>query len=445
MSLNATNRAILGHASRIGIQKHFANARNHWSRSQWLSDRSRYQRSCIQQIDRESQNNSWRPTHVHLAEYVAVSSLLHCYDGWSYLSRAITAELEGDPDAARHLGYYAELRAAMALLATDGVGIFNKRHVVVDQTGRCRLIRNITTHTITWEALQIWASSAAGTATIQQAIRPGNLSLGEWIYHFPASFQFVTTRWLEQWGLDISRLADDRDSRNVASYRPTGFTSPGPIALQNAFEAVNVLWEMCEPGIAGGFPVLDRHLLRLGIALGFVGAYGRTPKQAKKRYETHVKLMLNSVSPSDLSEDQWGRFLMYQDEIDTPSILTDAGGKVGPHHPDHSRQVLARGVLLLRLATGSVADHLHNVTSSSKSDLEFWWSSNAVRRGLWEENSPPGNFSDLWIDVKESIDSITGWLSGNQQPCRYSIWREKAADMVSLTRTERAALWGLGL
>jgi len=71
-----------------------------------------------------------RPTEVaagtiqsptQLSEYIAASCLLHCSDGWSYLGRAISALLRGDPHRARHLAYYAELRAATALLAKVGV------------------------------------------------------------------------------------------------------------------------------------------------------------------------------------------------------------------------------------------------------------------------------------------------------------------------------------
>jgi len=72
--------------------------------------------------------------------YVAVSAPLHCADGWSFLGRAVAAILLGDATAARHLGYYAELRAAMSLMAAHGVGIFNRTHFVVVTADDCRLV-----------------------------------------------------------------------------------------------------------------------------------------------------------------------------------------------------------------------------------------------------------------------------------------------------------------
>ena len=55
-----------------------------------------------------------------IGEYIASSAPLHLADGWNYLSRAFDAACRGDRGAAYHLSYYAELRAAMSLLATEG-------------------------------------------------------------------------------------------------------------------------------------------------------------------------------------------------------------------------------------------------------------------------------------------------------------------------------------
>ena len=62
-----------------------------------------------------------RINEPHFREYVAASAPTHLIDGWSYLARAIDALLRGDAPAAVHLGYYAELRAAMSLLAGGGI------------------------------------------------------------------------------------------------------------------------------------------------------------------------------------------------------------------------------------------------------------------------------------------------------------------------------------
>jgi len=446
MTLSSTQKTILNHASRQAICSCMSRVQHHWTQSLWLSNRSRYRNDCIGQIDRDSPDRqTWTPTHIHLSDYIAASSITHCFDGWSYLGRAVDAELEGDPDTARHLGYYAELRAAMALRAGDGIGVFKNKHVVVGATGRCRCLRSEPTHSFTWKALQHWAASSAGVNTLQESVRPGGVPLREWLAHYPASVNFIATSWLKQWGLDLSRLADDREARNIASYRPTAFTSPGPTTVQDTVDSVAMFWEMCEPGATGGFPVLDRHLLRRGVELVFKASHGRSRLQAPRRYENDIKAMLHGVAPAELSEVQWERFLNYQDGQGTPRILTDANATSGPEHPDHSKEVLARAALLLRVATGSAANILSNITSFGGTELEFWWSGDSVRRRLWPEGSPPATFADLWIDVKEAADSVVTWLQATQQPCHYSLWDERGKEAATLATAERVALWGFGL
>lgn len=445
MPLSTSQKTILNGASRTAVEQALSRVQKHWVKSQWLTVRNRYQSGCIRQIDMDGQNNSWTPNHRELSEYVAASSVIHCFDGWSYLGRALDAELAGDPDAARHLGYYAELRAAMSLLAGDGIGVFKNKHVVVYSNGECVCIRGELTHSFIWEALQWWAENSVGVNTLQKSIQPGTVPLGEWLAHYPASMKFIATHWLKQWGLDLSRLADDREARNLASYQPTAFTSPGPTAVQDTIAAVARLWEMCEPGSAGGFPVLDRHLLRRGIELTFQNKHGRSRLQASKKYKNDIKAMLGSIAPSELSKDQWERFLNYDDDINTPKILVDSNATSRSDHPDHSKQVLARATLLLRVATGSVAYLLSHVTSPGGTELKFWWSGNSVRRRLWPEDGQPATFSDLWQDVKEATESVETWLQGAQKPCCYSVWNERGKETAILATTERVALWGLRL
>jgi len=425
-----------------------ARVQQYWSQQQWLAARNRYRRDCIDQIERDAPDKAtWTPVHKHLSDYIAASSILHCFDGWSYLGRGLDAELAGDPDSARHLGYYAELRAAMALLAGEGIGVFKSKHVVTDSGSRCHCLRGGRTHEFAWEALEHWAASPAGVSTIQTVIRPGGLSLQEWLTHYPGGTSFVATNWLTQWGLDLARFADDRAARNISSYRPTAFTSPGPTPVIDTIDAVCRFWEIWEPGSLGGFPVLDRHLLRLGIEMTFrnAHAYRKTRLQAKRKYESDVQAMLWNVSPRELSQAQWETFLTYSDQPAIPQLFADAAATDGPDQARHSKQVLARAALLLRVATGSVDDLLTDITDP-REDLRFWWSDGSVRRKLWLAGSEPTSFSDLWQDAKVAIDTIRSWLAGAAgQLCHYRLWNEQSAAASSLASAERVALWGLRL
>ena len=72
-----------------------------------------------------------------LSEYIGISAPVHSMDGWSFLGRSIHCLSRGDPYIAVHLAYYAELRAALAILAAQGIGVFSYPHCVIDSEGRC--------------------------------------------------------------------------------------------------------------------------------------------------------------------------------------------------------------------------------------------------------------------------------------------------------------------
>lgn len=446
MALSSGNREKLNSASRDAIYMSMQRLKEYWNHELWLSELNRYKKNCVAQIKNDIKNRRGKPSHKHLIDYIAASTITHCFDGWTYLGQAFSAELTGNPNVARHLGYYAELRAAMSILASEGIGVFDKKHVVVNSNERCEYLSASGTHEFSCDAIECWADSEKGYETLMKSINPGGLDLLDWLNHYPSSFNFLASIWLKQWGLDLSRIALDREARNIASYRPTTFTASEPRNISKTLKSATDFWEMCEPLGTGGFPILDAHLLRRGIELVFkeTHPYEKSRKQAPKSYEREVKIMLNSISPLYKPVGDWSKFLIDFKPKNTPSIILDASGTRKPNHPDHSKQVLARAALLLRAATGSVSDLLESVTSNGASYLEFWWSKPAVQCRLWSGNNTPATFTDLWQDVKESMDSTQEWLDNGG--CSYhSLWNEQSSATASLTTTERIALWGLGL
>ena len=73
-----------------------------WEANRWLSSDNPYCEDVAREIGKGT-----LPVEAFfcLSEYIAASAILHCFDGWSYLSRALESEMAGDPDTARHLGY----------------------------------------------------------------------------------------------------------------------------------------------------------------------------------------------------------------------------------------------------------------------------------------------------------------------------------------------------
>ena len=352
--------------------------------------------------------------------------------------------MSGDPDAARHLGYYAELRAAMSLLASEGIGVFNRHHAVTLPTGRCQSLQGPPTHQFTWDALEYWATLPRSADVIFKAIKPAGIPLEQWLPAFGGGAGFLANSWLEQWGLDLARLSADRDARNLASYRPTAFTSAGPQSIHDTVVTVCHLWRLCSPGSRGEFSTMDRHLLRLALHLLFRNKAGRSPRQAIRIYEGQVSSMLDAQMLADGQRARLHELLLYKVDSDTPDLFLAANRREPPTHIDHSKQVLARATLLLRVATGSLSTMLDESNATLRSDLFFWWTKPAVRRRLWASNGQPDTFDDLWDDVRDALESALEWTQGaSDTGCGNSFWAMHSGEASILTTPERIFLWGV--
>src|SRR5262249_16005771 len=129
MSLSVANISKINQASRQSIRLIVARLAPFFEQSRWLGPRNRYASDVVSKIKEDNANNSLNAKQ--LAQYIAASGFLHLVDGWSYLGRSVQSLLRGDPHRAIHLAYYGELRAAMSILATEGIGVFNRNHFVV--------------------------------------------------------------------------------------------------------------------------------------------------------------------------------------------------------------------------------------------------------------------------------------------------------------------------
>lgn len=445
MPLSIQQKDLFKEASRSAIQEGFESVTNFWRNNEWLPDINPYKHDCVDKLKQEFSNGVTNIDCPHLVEYIAASTVTHCFDGWSFLGRAFDAELAGDPDTARHLGYYAELRATMSLLAGHGIGAFDNRHVIVKNDGRCYLFpkadggRHLGTHVFSWEALQYWGDLPLARETLFRSISPGNISLGDWLDHYPGSANFLASYWLKQWGLDISRMAQDRDSRNIASYRPSAFVSPGSDTVQKTITAVCKLWELCEPRTDGGFQVMDRHILRASLHEA-VRQKTDSPDEFDNSIDSDIEVILSAIAPQDLNRSQWKNFLL---KVEQHPVFVEASGTLSADNVGHSRQVLARALLLLRVATGSTSNLIKGC-GANRNDIAFWWSGTSVSRRLWIPDSPPDHFSDLWEDINEAKDELIN-ATNTANTSYHSIWKQHSQQISILPTAERVALWGLCL
>ena len=193
-------------------------------------------------------------------------------------------------------------------------------------------------------------------------------------------------------------------------------------------------WEICSPGVRGGFPELDLELLRNCLC-------HMTKGSGKNRYEKSLKHAISQLG-LESHGDSLSTSLSWNHLRQQCKVLENATLRDPETHLNHSTQVLARATLLLRVATGCAASLLDEANLVPTDELEFWWINRSVRRCLWPNSSPPVEFNELWQDIEDAISDIRDWLEQpSPQVCRYELWTNMHPSI--LTTTERVFLWGI--
>lgn len=380
--------------------------------------------------------------HRALAEYIALSAVQHAFDGWSYWGRAVAAEISGDSNVASHLGYYAELRAAKAILASEGIGLFSNRVAVVNSAGQCVVNTETgSSHRILWETLDEWSKGSAKDIVFH-LLKPFGHSIADWLGHFPGSPIPVVEDWLRKWGLDLQELATDGSKRNIASYEPSGCPPTMREQSENALDYVTRLWRSCQPTGTGVTLALDTLVLRATLETVFRTGHPhkRSARQAPKQYHEKVRHAVESLSLGLTNHEASLSVLDPRKIPEGMDIFEIAKRTSDARTRTHVTEVLSRAVLLLRLATACAHDLLAEFGTDPKAITRHWWESRHVRRGLWPVGYNLDSFSDLWDEADEALDTL------EQPPNGVSTFGLRSPDFASsvatLATAERIFFWG---
>jgi hypothetical protein len=343
---------------------------------------------------------------AQLAEFIAASVILHCADGWSYLGRAMAAQLRGDTGAATHLAYYAELRAAMSLLASQGIGVFNSNHAIVKHNGDVDVFPQAGTHQFTWDVLEEWSRSSRSTAVVTTMVRPAGASLEEWYEAFTAGAQAKDKgdRFLLRWGLDIKRFATDKDARAGVSYGMRTVDGCSPPSSERAAEFGASLWRALEPDGREPFGNIDRHLLRRTLESAFRERTGKKAANAPKLFGEYVKQATGSLQLS-LPAETLEAFLARTIDPADLALLGAAEDMAEIDHPENHLHMLARATLLLRLSTGC-AKELLGQAAIDYADFQWWCEQLAGARALIVPGELPDPPAELWADIEGALRDI---------------------------------------
>jgi|GEM_PF-982903 len=406
--------------------------------------------------DHFNQNSAVNLTAVDTQCYLAAASLMHCIDGWQYLSRSVEGLISGDFKTCVHLSYYSELRSTMSFLATEGIGIFD--HVHFCQTSNGRILKDpysrydngtrrwsgYGTHQFVWKCLQEWISqSNKSTLDILKGFYHNGKPFNEWISNIPNAnninvINLIIKDWLKKWAFDIQNYYDDRKARNESSYRPLIKQQYNNNNLAQILSDYSALLRLAEPASTNRFSLLDKHLFKLlfkemhrGIAqIGF---------QHSEEYL--LTQMFSAVgSQMDISLKQLITSTNYHPIFSLAQNTTiDSNGNLDP------LSIFSRALLMLRVATANVSV-LFKDAGITKSDIRFLTDYLGVENGFWKPSTPVVNFEDLWDDLKESIDDLSNWISNQQaQISLKEINDLKSLELTQIKQINRAALWGIAI
>ena len=427
---NAT--ALLNASSSVAVEDTLSRMRYRFRRwDRWLTAKHPYA-NVVSALD----SSTFPIDGRKLAEYIAASIPLHVADGWTFLARAFDSIRAGDRGTAVHLAYYAELRAAMSLLASEGVGVFSRRHVSIDQAFVPTAWSTANTHQATWDLLRAWADQSARVATLLTSIKVESRTIDEWFQEMgiTQSVQHLVAReWLQSWSIDLTYFPEnDHAFRNEVSYRPSRISPHSTVALNASTDIIDPVlrtWDALEPSSDSGGASIDRALLFRALVL--------------------------AKNESSFPSDSWNAFVERLHGIASASLETQLKDpKVNEYYvlkwadnsstPPPMQAVLSRATLLLRIANGICAQRLARARVT-KQDLHFWWNNYGQDSGLWAPHADPDSFADLWQDVDDARGELESSLASAGTGHSMSELGQLLGRGVALTQFSRTPLWLFGV
>ena len=386
-----------------------------------------------------------------LKEYMSVCTFVHTIDGWSYLSNAINAFLNGEPSITVHLSYYAELRAAMALLCTEGILIANNEQACIDSSNNIYIpscqpksmrITRTGTHSATWDIINEWILNSTKQTNVLEYFTYKGRTFKELISFIPHAANTnsgqvaLVKKWLQTWCFDIRKYEEDREGRNTSSYNANIARNFTPNNLRDSLSILNEFWLLLEPS-ADNFSKLDQYLFALYLKEVYNNAVLNGFSITKDDF---IKGLYNN---SGLTEDLFLSRVFINDE--ESSLLKYAKDhQIDPGTGEvHSLTIIARAILLLRFCCGACS-FLFKKNSISKNDLDFYIHKVGQSYGIWDTVNPE-DLRDLWTDINDLLIDFEQYFEANTPSNIYNLKTTFTGYSEVYTQFSRAGLWGLGL
>lgn len=385
-------------------------------------------------------------TDAQMISLVSACGPNHCLDGWSYLSRSVSALVARDGHSAKHMAYYAQLRAAMSMLAVSGVGIFNGLNICVDANGAVHKLEDNrenkgghNTHSIVWPALDAWLRIDTNAARFLSAIKLHGSNLKDaldsiWPNRQPVS---IVVPMIDAWAFDLNVATQHHEQRNISSYTPHDLNEI-PCSFQDEMDFLSETWNALEPSMPSGFTQLDNHLLRRMFQM--------VHQQDNSVLDPEDRVPLaNSSVVTRYSELEPA----LQQAVPQPFLVDEAGAsepqifQLASTDGSTPRAMISRAVLLLRAATALNVLTLNEAGFSQHgTEIRPWIDPLLVHRGIVAADALPDRMADLWDSTKFAVEDFQASLAA----CSYdpqAFFTANDNGTPAVTQLERAAMWGI--
>ena len=373
-----------------------------------------------------------------LAVYMAASTFTHNADGWAYLSRGVDALLNCDISSCIHLVYYAELRAAMSIMACSGILQINKRTLYFDANANGN-VSGVSassrfpsgTHIAIIKLFEEWSNSTKIWDVMKNLKMAGGLTLLDWgqstnIGSLQSTSSSIIDDWLRDWQKDlVNALNDDHALRNIVSYNP----QIRGRCLPRNYEASIIrplieIWSELLPLDGQIYSILDSHLVGSYLSRLYNGVYvdpnsrstSSSTQQARisLSYDKYIEIIKTAFGLNDS-----GMFMVFKESHNGTQksfIIEQSQKNTLPTDIsiDKCISMICRSILLLLIGAG-MCDNLLSVSNTNRNSfLDPWWRAFTSNNGLQKTPDDLDNAFDLYSDIEDATVYLMGLLDKNR-------------------------------
>lgn len=229
---------------------------------------------------------------------LAARQLEHCLEAWNFLSQAGWALVSAHTNQAIHMAYYAEVRAANSLFASSGIAVKNFPNYYLSKNDAREEIRGQAagTHSLIRNLWPHWCKRSDAKAIFSNLKVAQSVSLED-VWNALGLGSRSQNRLLV-WGYELTNLAKDHASRNMASYDVLqSYAGITQAQNNNSHKLLEMVWDHLQPaGIEGQlrFEVIYARYLVWAYCLDF--ATQSPDEDGEEEFNSVLKRVLQNLS-----------------------------------------------------------------------------------------------------------------------------------------------------